>query len=284
MIDQSPAAGETAEKDSEVTLLVAVGSGDVEVPDITGKTPAEAEQALRAEKLTLGQASPQPVDPAEKISSQIPAAGEVVKEGTPVDIFFPEAGKATAAAVAARAAEAAGGGGAIVTARDRRRDAEAYAQKLSEAGLVPKTERAFNDAPVDTLFATEPEEGAEVEAGATVTLLVSAGSAAGGVRQRPRHPARRRRQRQEARPPSPTVTGRRRTRRSAPTARASRTCAATACWLAELDKLDARPKTLVQRRRVRRPRVGADAADVLAMGRVNGTDRDLCLAGSRATA
>ncbi len=196
VIDQSPEAGETAEKDSEVTLLVAVGSGDVQVPDITGKTPAEADQALREEKLSLGQASPQPVDPAGKISSQIPAAGEVVKEGTPVDVFFPEAGER-------RRREAAGGGGGgggevEVPAIDGAAP-EAYAQTLADAGLVPETERAFDDSPVDTLFATEPEEGAKVEGGRDGPPARVGRLATGGVRQRPRHPARRRHG-QEARP------------------------------------------------------------------------------------
>ena len=91
VIDQSPKAGETAEEGSEVTLQVAIGSGEVEVPDIVGKTPAEADQILREVELSLGPASPQPVDPAGKISSQIPEAGATAKVGTPVDVFFPGA-------------------------------------------------------------------------------------------------------------------------------------------------------------------------------------------------
>ena len=57
------------------------------MPDIVGKTQAEAEPILRKANLTIGQVSPQPPDPKAKISSQIPAAKEVVKEGTPIAIF-----------------------------------------------------------------------------------------------------------------------------------------------------------------------------------------------------
>ena len=57
------------------------------MPDVVGKTQAEAETILRKAKLTIGQVSPQPPDPKAKISSQIPAAKEVVKEGKPIAIF-----------------------------------------------------------------------------------------------------------------------------------------------------------------------------------------------------
>ena len=63
------------------------------MPDIVGKTAGDAEKRLRAKELTLGQASPQPVDPKGKIASQIPAAGEVVKAGTPVNIFYRRPGR-----------------------------------------------------------------------------------------------------------------------------------------------------------------------------------------------
>ena len=46
-----------------MTVLVAVGSGNVNVPDITGKTASEADKVLRDKQLTLGQASPTGADP-----------------------------------------------------------------------------------------------------------------------------------------------------------------------------------------------------------------------------
>ena len=52
-----PAAGEKAKKDSEVAIEIAVGNGKVEVPNVVGKTQAEAEKILREEKLTIGQVS-----------------------------------------------------------------------------------------------------------------------------------------------------------------------------------------------------------------------------------
>src|SRR6201999_3416784 len=99
-------------KESPVTVLVAVGSGKVTVPNIVGQTAGDAEKALRAKNLTLGQASPQPVDPAGKISSQIPAAGEVVKAGSPVNIFYPDPAAADAKKKGDKKAGAGAAGGA----------------------------------------------------------------------------------------------------------------------------------------------------------------------------
>ena len=75
-------------KDSEVAIEIAVGNGKVQVPNVVGQTQAEAEKTLREKNLTIGQLQPQPPDPKAKISSQIPAADEVVTEGKPIDIFM----------------------------------------------------------------------------------------------------------------------------------------------------------------------------------------------------
>ena len=75
VLEQTPAAGEEVEKGTPVAVLVAVGSGNVNVPDITKKTASDADKALRDKKLTLGQASPTGADPKALIETQIPAAG-----------------------------------------------------------------------------------------------------------------------------------------------------------------------------------------------------------------
>ena len=87
VIGQTPAAGEKAEKNSEVAIEIAVGNGKIEVPDVVGKTQADADKIFREAGVTVGQVSPQPPDPKAKISSQIPAAKEIVKEGAPINIF-----------------------------------------------------------------------------------------------------------------------------------------------------------------------------------------------------
>jgi hypothetical protein len=184
-VSQTPAAGETAEEGEEVAILVAVGNGKVAVPDLTGKTPADAEKLLRDATLSLGQATPQPVDPKATIKSQIPAAKEIVKEGAPVDIFLVVHGGEKGGE---QEGEGAGGGGAapggggeggeagpvVVPPIDGATD-DAYAQKAGEAGLAPRVKRVFDKAEKGALIRVEPEPGTEVEAGAAVTLFVSAG-------------------------------------------------------------------------------------------------------------
>jgi beta-lactam-binding protein with PASTA domain len=186
VIGQTPAAGEKTEKDSEVAIQVAVGSGKIEVPKIVGLNLADAEKALREKQLTVGQSSPQPPDPAKEIASQIPAEGEVVQEGTPVDIFFEEPGKGkggedkggeenAGGGAAGGGGGGGGGGGEVRVPEIGGAPIEEYAKTVADENLVPVKETAFNAAKAGTVFGTEPAENTEVEAGSKVKLLVSAG-------------------------------------------------------------------------------------------------------------
>jgi beta-lactam-binding protein with PASTA domain len=181
VIGQTPAAGGKAKKDSEVSILVAIGTGKVSVPNIVGQTVADAEKTLREKQLTLGQASPQVTDPTKKISSQIPAEKEIVKAGTPVDIFFQdpkaaakEKGNSGGGGAGGGGGGGGGGAGAVVPAVGGAKVA-AYAQTAADEGLVPTAKPAFNAAPVGTVFGTDPPAGTKVKAGAAVKVLVSAG-------------------------------------------------------------------------------------------------------------
>src|SRR5215218_6222758 len=181
VVSQTPKAGETVEEGAEVTLLVAVGNGKVEVPNLTGKTPGDAEKVLRKAKLSLGQATPQPVDPKAEIKSQIPAAKEIVKEGAPIDIFMVVAGAEKGGGAEAGGGAPAGGDGgggdagpAQVPAVDGAAE-DAYGQKVADEGLVPKVKKVFDESDKGTVFRVDPEPGTEVEPGSDVTLFVSAG-------------------------------------------------------------------------------------------------------------
>jgi|GEM_PF-1991970 len=191
VLQQTPVAGKQVDKNTLVAVLVAVGSGKVQVPKIVGMIAADADKTLRGAKLTLGQASPQPVDPQAKIATQIPTAGETVKAGTPVNIFYPDpskaaakkgdkkgaakkAGGAAAAASAAAAAGAAGGGDIVVPPVDGA-TLDVYAKKLANLGLVPEVVKQFDDAKPDTVVGTKPEAGTKAANGDKVQVLVSAG-------------------------------------------------------------------------------------------------------------
>jgi beta-lactam-binding protein with PASTA domain len=182
VLEQTPAAGKEAEEGSEVSILVAIGNGDVTVPDITGKTAVEAQKILTEAKLSLGQAQPQPLVPDKKIASQIPAADESAKEGTPVDIFFedPEAEGGggpggTNGGDGGDGSDGGGGGKVTIPAIPEGATTKEFSQTLSELKLTPEAKTAFSDAKLGTPFATEPAAGTEAAEGDTVTVLVSGG-------------------------------------------------------------------------------------------------------------
>jgi beta-lactam-binding protein with PASTA domain len=184
VLAQTPAAGQTAKKGSAVTVLVAVGSGTAQVPAIVKLTSQQADQALRSKGLTLGSGSPQPVDPAAKIASQIPAAGQVVKQGTPVNFFFAKAappgkvkGKENGAAAdqAKKSAAQAAKGGAVPAIAAGTAAAAAVAGQVSKNGIVPVTVNSFSPAKKGTVIRTIPGPGTKLKAGQKLTLVVSAG-------------------------------------------------------------------------------------------------------------
>ena len=191
IVDQTPAAGTKVKKGTLVQVKVAVGSGKVNVPNVTGLTPVTADTTLRTAGLVLGTVSPQPPNPTGKILSQIPKGGTVAK-GTPVAVFLKP--PATAAAAKKGAAGAAGGaasggasggsGGAAGKAAAAAKalaipavagGTVAAAAKLSQAGFVPQTIKQFSSAPAGTLIGTNPPTGKSLAPGSTVTLVVSAG-------------------------------------------------------------------------------------------------------------
>ena len=186
VLGQSLKPGTSVKKGSPVSLEFAAGDRAVVVPKLAGLTLADADKLLRKKGLQKGALSPQPADPAkDKIASTIPAAGESVKEGTPIDIFYPdpEAAKAAKKGGGAAAGGAAGGAaGAGAGAKDIEipkvdpTDQQGYAAVLSKAGLVPgKPQPRIDAAKRGTVVGTDPVVGTKVAKGATVTMLVSAG-------------------------------------------------------------------------------------------------------------
>ncbi len=171
VIDQTPKPGARVAKGTPVAILVAVGSGKVTVPSVVGLTAADADAALRGKGLTLGQASPQPIDPQGKISSQIPARGARVKAGTPVMIFYAAAPTPTPTATGTGTPAGAGQVPAIkagTTVADA-------AHAAAAAGLVPRERRVIDAAPAETVIGTIPAAGTPLGKGETLTLLVSEG-------------------------------------------------------------------------------------------------------------
>ena len=190
--DQTPRAGTKAKRGSLVTVAIYTGTGQVAVPSVLGTTPGLADQALRASQLTLGAVSPQPLNPAGRIRSQIPLAGTKVAAGTAVAVFMAPTGAggaaaATSAAAASAAAAAAAATGASASAAGKAGagpiaipplsgDPTTAAGKLSQLGLVPVPTKRLATVPIGQLAGTVPPAGAKVKKGTQVTLEISSGS------------------------------------------------------------------------------------------------------------
>ncbi|HEX6399534.1 MAG TPA: Stk1 family PASTA domain-containing Ser/Thr kinase [Actinomycetota bacterium] len=88
VLDQDPRAGNQVDPGSEVTIVVSQAPRTFTVPSLEGMTLEEAEAALEAANLTLGEVSrvnDQDV-PEGRILDQSPATGEEVPRDTPVNV------------------------------------------------------------------------------------------------------------------------------------------------------------------------------------------------------
>ncbi len=175
VIGQAPAAGKTVDKGSTVVIQVAVGTGSVDVPDLVGQTLPDAEKTLRDAGLVVGKLSVNPPDLNAKIGSQIPAAGESVREGSPIDIYYGKPGQKGGAGGAAAGGAGAGSGKKVAVPAIDPKDAAGYSAKLTDEGLQPQAVQQFSSAPKGEVFATDPAVGTEVQEGTPVRMLVSAG-------------------------------------------------------------------------------------------------------------
>lgn len=201
VIGQTPKPSVSVKKGSQVSILIAAGSGLATVPQLKGKTVTEADQILTKAGLTLGMVLPTP-KPNGVIGSQIPAPGLRRKTGTPVNVFLKPAShkgggagkttskakkaaaaaaaaaaaKAAAAKAAAAAAAAAKGAATIAVPKPAGATLKDYNAKLTKAGLTPGSATwAIDTAPRTTVVATAPAAGTKVKARTTVSTTVSAG-------------------------------------------------------------------------------------------------------------
>ena len=87
VLAQDPAAGKDAPKGSTVTLTVSSGKPKIEVPDVSGRDPAEAANILgRAGFETTTVKQPSDTVPKDKVIGTNPAAGSQAEKGSTVTI------------------------------------------------------------------------------------------------------------------------------------------------------------------------------------------------------
>jgi serine/threonine-protein kinase len=159
VVSQNPEGGARPEAGTRVTITVGTGPSSVAVPQLYGNTPAQARSILEEAHLTLGDRSSEyNGDVAEgSIFFQDPSDAERVEPGTTVDITV---------SLGVEPVEVPEVYGLSV--------AEAQAT-LSGVGLNSRAVEVEGDEAAGTALSTDPEVGATLDPGSTVTLYFSAG-------------------------------------------------------------------------------------------------------------
>ncbi len=227
VISTDPTANKEVPAASTVTVVVSSGPGTVDVPDLTGKTPDEAEQILEDQGLGLKVVDSEDSKDVDKgqITRSRPAAGTTASEGDTIEVWTASGNVAVPAVVdmkrddAVKAIEAAGLVAEVteaesdtvdpdtVTSQNPASDgtqtaekgstvqivvatapgpvtvpnltgqtADDAAKKLGDLGLgVKRSTEHSSDMPKGSVIRTDPEANSPVDAGSTVTIVVSDG-------------------------------------------------------------------------------------------------------------
>jgi serine/threonine-protein kinase len=161
VIEQDPRGGTRADEGSTVTLSVSSGPQPIRVPDVTGKTEAQATKRLNRagfDDITIDSRQSQSVDSGLVIETN-PAAGSKVVPGRTTVTVTVSSGVKTFTIPS-------------VVGQDR----IAAAQTLRDAGLVVNQEPRDDDAPEDQVIEQQPAAGSTAEEGDEVTIVYSTGA------------------------------------------------------------------------------------------------------------
>ncbi|MBO4365129.1 MAG: Stk1 family PASTA domain-containing Ser/Thr kinase [Eggerthellaceae bacterium] len=162
VVGTDPAANRKAEPGSTVDLLVSQGTQQMEVPDLTGMTASEAQQALKQAGLTAKAGTSKNSDTVEKdhVMSQDPEAGTMVDAGSTVT-YVVSLGSSKQSVPDVRGQSQ---GNAIAT--------------LQNAGFeVVANDTAYDDnVPEGHVISQSPDAGEKLAKGGTVSLVISLGA------------------------------------------------------------------------------------------------------------
>jgi beta-lactam-binding protein with PASTA domain len=159
VIDQDPKEGVEAREGDSVTIVVSEGPPPVEVPDVVGLTVEEAEADLADARLRseIQRETSEDV-PEGEVMEQDPAAGEEAEVRSVVVLTV------------------SSGPEAVVVPDVIGQPEEDAVATVQDAGLrVAITREPSDEFEEGLVAATDPAPGAEVDAGSTVTILVSEG-------------------------------------------------------------------------------------------------------------
>jgi eukaryotic-like serine/threonine-protein kinase len=161
VIDQNPSGGTRVQSGSSVELRVSVGRGDVDIPDVVGRTEAEAVGILTAaEFVPKPELRENDTVPEGRVISQEPGAGGKARKRSTVTIVVSSGKK-----------------NETVPNLVGQTEGEA-ANQLGRIDLTVQVEREYSaDQPEGVVIATQPGAGQPVDKGSTVVIIVSRGTA-----------------------------------------------------------------------------------------------------------
>jgi len=160
VVAQDPAANQKVKKDSTVKLVVSTGPAKVKVPNVVGRTQADAQRALDAAGLSSTVQAVED-DKAESgtVLTQDPTADSEVAKGANVTLTVSKGvGQELVPDVAGQSLSAA-------------------QQKLQAQGfkIGGPTQQSSDSVPAGQVIATDPGAGTSARKGSTVTVIVSTG-------------------------------------------------------------------------------------------------------------
>ncbi|MGH3335989.1 MAG: PASTA domain-containing protein, partial [Nocardioides sp.] len=155
VIEQDPNRDQFVDPDSEVDLVVSSGKPLVEVPFVVGRPRTAAAAALSEANLEVTMQERESDEPAGRVLSTDPPAGDTVPEGTLVTVFYSDGPEQVPGVVGLQRGEAE--------------------QVIRDAGFVPSVVQDPNATqPRGTVIRQSPTGGQDAAEGSTVTLVVSA--------------------------------------------------------------------------------------------------------------
>ncbi|HST83105.1 MAG TPA: PASTA domain-containing protein, partial [Kineosporiaceae bacterium] len=155
VILQNPEAKADAPTSQQVVITIGLGPDTVEMPDLKGKTRAEAIAELTEQKLELGDVTLKDDPEATKgtVISTDPSAGDDVKPNSSVNLVI-SSGKMEVPDVTGKT------------------KAQARSE-LKKAGFRVNVETEPSEADPGRVSRTDPEAGSRVAQGSTVTIFIS---------------------------------------------------------------------------------------------------------------
>jgi eukaryotic-like serine/threonine-protein kinase len=158
VIEQSPREGTQVSKGSTVTITVSTGPRQVEVPSLVGGTYEEAVDALTELGLEPRRVEVFSQKPVGQVTGQDPAAGEIVDEGSRVEVRVSKGVRQVAVPDVLGQSESSATG------------------ELQAAGFEVSVTEASSDTVSEGLVSAQsPGAGTAVAKGSTVTITISTG-------------------------------------------------------------------------------------------------------------